>query len=379
MVPPTAAHRARRPRRPRLPAQPRHRRHRRPPLPARVGPRRLGRPGHRPGPARAGAAGERAGLPQPAQPLAGHVPGPPALPDPQRGGRGGRLRWAHPAGEHGSGQVQELAGDRDLPQVPGPVRAELGQERHREGRPGGRVRGLHRRHRLPPGRRADRRRDVRHRSDRGPRAAPQALRQPRRPGLRRRRRRPGRGRALLRVGATVRRRRRGGAAAAGPGPGRPGWSGSGGAPARGRGGRAVPGLPSGPGAAGRRPGGDAGGQGQAGQRGHGHGQRAPRRQRPQALRRSGGPAHGPARRRPREGGGAAGPGGRGSGRPGPAGRPGERRVRRARAARAAVGRSGPVAGRAAVRRRDEPGRVPGPGRGRRRRPQGHRARRPRGA
>ena len=78
----------------------------------------------------------------------------------------------------------------------------------------------------------DRRRDVRHGADRGPRPAAQALRQPGRPGLRRRRRRAGRGRALLRVGAAVRGRRRGGAAAAGQGPGRAGRSGPGGAAAR---------------------------------------------------------------------------------------------------------------------------------------------------
>ena len=45
--------------------------------------------------------------------------------------------------------------------------------------------------------------DVRHGVHRGPRAAAQALRQPGRAGLRRRRRRPGRGRAVLRVGAEV--------------------------------------------------------------------------------------------------------------------------------------------------------------------------------
>ena len=52
------------------------------------------------------------------------------------------------------GEVQELAGDADLRQVQDAVRAELGQGRHRRRRPGRRVRGLHRRDRLPPGRRA---------------------------------------------------------------------------------------------------------------------------------------------------------------------------------------------------------------------------------
>ena len=45
--------------------------------------------------------------------------------------------------------------------------------------------------------------DVRDGVHRGPRPADQALRQPRRAGVRRRRRRPGRGRALLRVGAAA--------------------------------------------------------------------------------------------------------------------------------------------------------------------------------
>ena len=72
-----------------------------------------------------------------------------------------------------------------------------------DGRPGGRVRGLHRRDRLPPRRRAAGRGHVRHGAHRGARAAAQALRQPGRAGLRRRRRRPGRRRALLRVGAEV--------------------------------------------------------------------------------------------------------------------------------------------------------------------------------
>ncbi len=66
-----------------------------------------------------------------------------------------------------------------------------------------RVRGLHRRDRVPPRRRAAGGGHVRHRVHRGARAAAQALRQPGRAGLRRRRGRPGRGRAVLRVGAEV--------------------------------------------------------------------------------------------------------------------------------------------------------------------------------
>ena len=53
-------------------------------------------------------------------------------------------------------------------------------------------------------------RHLRHGADRRPRARPEALRPPARARLRRRRRRPGRGRAVLRVGAALRGRPRGG-------------------------------------------------------------------------------------------------------------------------------------------------------------------------
>ena len=92
------------------------------------------------------------------------------------------------------------------------------------------------------------------------------------------------------------------------------------------------------------------GQGEAGQRRHGHGQRAPdvnvRSSTPARWR-----AHRPAGSRLGEGGGAPGPGGRGPGRAGTARPAGERRVRGAGAADPALGRGGPVAGRAAVRGR----------------------------
>ena len=107
-------------------------------------------------------------------------------------------------GQHGPGQVQELARDADLHQVQDPLRAQLGQGRHRADRPGRRVRGLHRRDRLPPRRRRPGRRHLRHGPHRGARPAAEALRQPRGAGLRRRRRRPRRGRAVLRVGAGLR-------------------------------------------------------------------------------------------------------------------------------------------------------------------------------
>ena len=130
-------------------------------------------------------------------------------------------------------------GDADLRQVEDAVRAELGEGRHRHGRPGDRVRGLHRRDRVPPGGRAAGGGHVRHGVHRGARAPAQALRQPGRAGVRRRRRRAGRRRAVLRVGAEVPGGgRRSPRCRDGQGPGRAGPDRSGGA---GRGGRrAVP-------------------------------------------------------------------------------------------------------------------------------------------
>ena len=128
---------------------------------------------------------------------------------------------------------------------------------------------------------------VRHGVHRGPRPAAQALRQPGRAGVRRRRRRPGRGRALLRVGAEVPGAGVGGPAARRPGPGRAGpaatprrWP----RPSA----DAAPflGLPPRAGD-GRQPGAHAGGPGPPGRAGDGGRQRAPRPQRPQALRRPG--------------------------------------------------------------------------------------------
>ena len=158
----------------------------------------------RAGPAsRRAAADDRTGVPQPPRPPAGRLPGPRAVPDLQRHRRGGGDRRAGPARLRRSGEVQELAGDADLRQVQDALRVELGQGRHRRRRPGRRLRGLHRRDRLPPRRRQAGRGHVRDGVHRGPRPADQALRQPGRAGVRRRRRRPGRGRALLRVGAAA--------------------------------------------------------------------------------------------------------------------------------------------------------------------------------
>ena len=127
---------------------------------------------------------------------------------------------------------------------------------------------------------------------------------------------------------------------------------------------------------GRAAGADAGGPGPAGRAGDGGRQRAPRRQRPQALRRAGG--------RPRSGcrsaTWSASPSS-GTRRPtvergpGPAHRgAGERRVRRHRRAGPGLGVDRRVAGRGAVRRRDPPAGVPRPRRGRGRPRRGHRRR-----
>ena len=79
--------------------------------------------------------------------------------------------------------------------------------RHRPGR-GRRVRGLHRRHRVLPGRRAVGGRHLRHRAGRGALHAVAQLRQAHRARLRRRRGRAERDVARLRVGAQARGRRR---------------------------------------------------------------------------------------------------------------------------------------------------------------------------
>ena len=80
---------------------------------------------------------------------------------------------------------------RPLRQVPGALRAQLGQGRRGHRRRGGHLRGLHRRHRLRTGRAAPGRRHLRHRAHRGPRQAAHPLRQSAGPGLRRRRGRAG--------------------------------------------------------------------------------------------------------------------------------------------------------------------------------------------
>ena len=78
-------------------------------------------------------------------------------------------------GSHDPAKYKNSRRDGDLREVEDAVRAELGEGRHRRGRSGDRVRGLHRRDRVPPGGRAACRRHVRHRAHRGARAPAEAV------------------------------------------------------------------------------------------------------------------------------------------------------------------------------------------------------------
>ena len=146
--------------------------------------------------------------------------GPRPVPDLRPVGTARRAGRTHPAGTTRGGtaaaaraEVQELTGVADLFEAPHALRAQLGEARcHRAGR-GRRVRGLHRRHRVLPGRRAVGGGDVRHRAGRRALHAVAQLRQAHRARLRRRRGRAERDVARLRVGAQARGRRRGGRAA----------------------------------------------------------------------------------------------------------------------------------------------------------------------
>ena len=123
------------------------------------------------------------------------------------------------------GQVQEHHRDAALQQVQGALRARPGQDRDRHGTDRRHLRGLHRRDRVPPSRRAPGGGHLRHRAHRRSRDAAHPLRRaPPGAGVRRRRRRPGRRRAVLPVGARARPRGGGRRPAAGPGPCRRGRS-----------------------------------------------------------------------------------------------------------------------------------------------------------
>ena len=153
-------------------------------------------------------------LREPPRPPAGRLPGPGHLPHLRPLGQAHRPRGPHPArpgrrrrdgGGPGRAQVQELPGRPHLRQAPHPVRPQLGQARRDRERRGDRVRGVHRRHRLLPGRAAAGRGHLRHGAGRGALPAAAQLRPPGRPRLRRRRRRRGRGRRASTNGSATTR------------------------------------------------------------------------------------------------------------------------------------------------------------------------------
>ena len=112
----------------------------------RVGARRL-RPPQR-APAAQGLLARRprrgrARVREPREQAAGPVPRPAHVPDLRQPGRRGRLR--RPRARRRRPQVQELAGDADLPEEPAALRAQLGEGGDRRARRGHHLRGLHRR------------------------------------------------------------------------------------------------------------------------------------------------------------------------------------------------------------------------------------------
>ena len=184
----------------------------------RLRPRRLGRADPAPArqglhPGRAGHRGAGEGV------LARHAdrPVPPAagLADPRHHRRRHRLRRPQADGRRPGPEVPQHPRDAALQEEHRALRHRAGQARHRQAAPGGRRRGLHRRHGLPPRRRHHRRRLLRHgvRRRAHQRAAPAADgpgRVPRRGRLHLRRRRSGPGRRDedVRGGPALRRRRR---------------------------------------------------------------------------------------------------------------------------------------------------------------------------
>ena len=151
---------------------------------------------------------DRAGVHEPARPDAGRVPGARAVPDllrqRRRGGRsaaGSCPGSSDPAKYKNSPETPIYAKSKTLYGLNWAKADIVGADQVVVCEGYTDVIGFHR-----AGVRAGRR-HVRHGVHRGPRPADQALRQPGRAGVRRRRGRPGRGRALLRVGAEVPGRR----------------------------------------------------------------------------------------------------------------------------------------------------------------------------
>ena len=145
----------------------------------RVRPGRLGPADQAPAPAGlhaaelvTGRAGQGGALGQPDRP----VPAPADVADPGPDRRHHRLRRAQAVRRRRRPEVPEHPRDAALQEVARALRHRPGQAGDRQAGPGGHRRGLHRRDGLPPGRRADRRGDLRHRVRRRPhrRAAPAA-------------------------------------------------------------------------------------------------------------------------------------------------------------------------------------------------------------
>ena len=140
---------------------------------------------------RRGAHRRRARLTWPARPVR-PVPRPPAVAHSRDDRRDHRVRRpADVRRRQGRGQVPQHVRDADLQEEPGAVRPRPRPQAHLVVQPGRRRRGIHRRHGLPPGRRAHSRRHQRHRVRRGARTHPA-------PGAARPRRLPRRGRVHVR-------------------------------------------------------------------------------------------------------------------------------------------------------------------------------------
>ena len=121
---------------------------------------------------------DRTGQPRPLRP----VPRPADVADPRQQRRRDRLRRAPDLRRRPDrGEVPQHPRDADLQEEPGALRHRPGPPRDRARQPGGDRRGLHRRDGLPPRRREDRGRHLRHGLRRRPRAGdPPAAAGPRR-------------------------------------------------------------------------------------------------------------------------------------------------------------------------------------------------------
>ena len=141
VVPRATAQRPGRPAGPRVPQIPRHRRRRRASVQARLGARRVGRPGEVPEVHREGAAGHGTRIRQQGRPTPGRTAGADHLPDLRSRGKADRRRRSHPSAALRSrratrrsrgGQVQEQPRDAHLLQATDALRAQLGEGRRHQ-------------------------------------------------------------------------------------------------------------------------------------------------------------------------------------------------------------------------------------------------------